>query len=206
VRFAVAALAATLAAALVLTAVPAPAAAQAEPPPLRIALENGSDAEQATAEQLRRIVREYQVPPGWILTDEILVDEGSIPHSHPVLTLHTRYLESDVGLLATFLHEQFHWLEDREEGFRAAMDDFAELFPDAPAGSPEGARDRRSTWRHLVVNDLELQAVSALVSEAEARRLLERKPYYTWIYRTVLEDPRVREVTRRHGMTVDALR
>lgn len=52
----------------------------------------------------------------------------------------------DVLLADTFLHERFHWLEEGNADFRAAMDAFARTFPDAPSGGPEGARDLESTF------------------------------------------------------------
>jgi hypothetical protein len=142
---------------------------------------------------------------GWIRTRRVQVEEGTIPHSHPVLTLHTRHRGDDHALLATFLHEQFHWLEEGNPDFRGAMKRFAEIWPEAPAGSPRGGRDRESTYRHLVVCDLELQAMERLVGTDRAREVLGANRHYTWIYRTVLEDPRVREVNRAYGMTVDAV-
>jgi hypothetical protein len=176
---------------------PAPA-----PPALEITLEHDSDAERAIAVQLRRLVAEYDVDR-WIETRRIHVDERAIPHSHPVLTVHTRHRGDDHGLLATFLHEQFHWLEAGNPAFRAAMDEFARIWPEAPARGPEGARDRESTYRHLLVNDLEYQAMTMLVGEARARAVLGANRHYTWIYDRVLNDPRVREVARRHGFSLE---
>lgn len=170
---------------------------------LQIELANGSEAERETAAALRRLVDEYDVGR-WIFTERILIDEDQIPHSHPVLTIHTRHLGDDANLLSTFLHEQFHWLEDMvAEDFEGAMAAFEEIWPDPPVGSPEGARDRESDYRHLVVCDLEFQAMVELIGEPAARRLLAGITHYTWIYTRVLEDPRVREVTERFRMTVD---
>lgn len=181
---------------------PTPPPPPAPPPELEITLAHGSVAEQEIADQLRRLVREYDVA-GWIMTARVHVDERSIPHSHPVLTVHTRHRGDDHGLLATFLHEQFHWLEEGNPAFRAAMDELARLYPDAPDRGPEGARDRESTYRHLVVNDLEFQAMTLLVGEARAREVLGANRHYTWIYDRVLNDPRVREITTRHALRLE---
>ena len=187
-----------LLAGLVAVAACAPPAAPAPPVELEITFEHGSERERALADQLRRLVVEYDVAR-WIETRRVHVDETAIPHSHPVLTLHTRHLGNDHGLLATFLHEQFHWLEEGNHAFRAAMDDFAALYPDAPSGGREGGYDLESTYRHLLVNDLELQAMTLLVGEERAREVLAGIRHYTWIYDRVLNDPRVREITTRHG-------
>jgi hypothetical protein len=174
----------------------------AQEPSVRLA--HDSEAERATREQLLRLVDEHEVG-AWLYTTEIRVDETEIPHSHPVLTVDTG--NSDDMLLSTLVHEQFHWLEDGEtlSAFRAAMESFEELYPDAPGREGGGARDVESTYRHLVVCDLELQAMTRLLGEDEARALLGRITHYEWIYERVLTDPRVREVNEAHGFVLDRL-
>ena len=171
---------------------------------LQVTLERGSDRERATADQLYRALEKYDVD-SWIYTQRVHIDERAIPHSHPVLTLHTRHLGEEHGLLATFLHEQFHWLEEGSTDFHAAMEAFAEAYPNAPAGGPEGARDLESTYRHLLVYDLEFQAMSVLVGEIRARQVLSANRHYTWIYDRVLNDPKVREITISHGFLITGL-
>lgn len=168
-----------------------------------IGLANGLEAEAIMAAELRVLIREHDVEP-WILTRKVLIDKEQIPHSHPVLTIHTRHVGEELELLATFVHEQLHWLEEAPwlESFRAAMKDFEELFPEVPSSKDGGARDRRSTYRHLLVCDMELQALTTLVGQAAARETLAQATHYEWIYDVVLKDPRIREVALRHGFDV----
>jgi hypothetical protein len=49
---------------------------------------------------------------------------------------------------------------------------------------------------------MEFQALTILVGEPAARRVLAAKPYYTWIYDRVLHDPAVRATNIRHGFVV----
>lgn len=171
---------------------------------LNVRLANDSEAERETRDQLLRLVSSYDVE-AWTHTRDILIDQTQIPHSHPVLTLHTRHLDDDDMLLSTYVHEQFHWLEDGDTrpAFLAAMRDFEELFPDAPGREGGGARDVESTYRHLLVCDLELQAMTRLIGEERARVLLARIGHYEWIYDKVLSDDRIRAVSRRHGFVLD---
>ncbi len=192
---------AILAMMLVVAFAPVSLDAQEKSNELLITLERDSERERATAEQLRRVLEDYEVTQ-WIRTWRVHIDERVIPHSHPVLTLHARHLSDDHGLLATFLHEQFHWLEEGNADFRAAMDAFAAAYPNAPAGAPEGARDLESTYRHLLVCDLEFQAMSVLVGEKQAREVLSANRHYTWIYDRVLNDRRVREIATAHGFRI----
>ena len=76
--------------------------------PLDVEIERAHDtaSEQATADQLRRLLSQFDLTP-WLFTRRILVDERAIPHSHPVLTVHTRHLREDNLLLSTFVHDGF---------------------------------------------------------------------------------------------------
>ena len=168
-----------------------------------IGLANGSEAEAIMANELRDVLRAHAVEP-WILTRKVLIDKDQIPHSHPVLTIHTRHIGEELELLATFIHEQLHWLEAEPwlEDFEAAMQEFAEIFPTVPSSAEGGARDRQSTYRHFLVCDMELQALTTLVGEEAARDTLAQATHYVWIYDKVLRDPRIREVSLRHGFNV----
>jgi hypothetical protein len=170
---------------------------------LWIGLANRTGGEAAMATDLRSLTRKYDVEP-WMLTRTVLIDENQIPHSHPILTIHTRHIGEELALLATFVHEQLHWLEQEPwtAAFRAAMSDFEVLFPDAPSRVEGGARDDESTYRHLLVCDLEYQVMTSLVGEAAARTTLAANTHYQWIYDKVLADPRVREIALQHGFDV----
>jgi hypothetical protein len=178
---------------------------EASPQVLSVGLAHGSEAEAAMAAELHALLRSHDIEP-WMLTRRVLVDETELPHSHPVLTIHTRHIGDPLGLLATFVHEQLHWLEADPwlENFRAAMAELGELFPQVPAPSEGGGRDDESTYRHLLVCDLEYQALTALVGAAAARATLERFTHYEWIYDQVLDDARIRDVALRHGFDVSS--
>lgn len=175
----------------------------AQTPALTIELEKESERSQRTRAQLERLLREYDLRP-YIQTTRIVIEEGVIPHSHPVLTIHTRHLGDDLMLLSTFLHEQLHWLvAGRDSAEAGAIADFRQLYPEVPVGRPNGARDEYSTYLHLIVCDLEYQAMTNLVGREKARETLARINHYEWIYEQVLEAPQVREVNARWGFTLD---
>lgn len=169
---------------------------------ITITTKNGSEDERRTRAQLERLLEEYDLEP-FIHTRDVKVEASVIPHSHPVLTVNTKYLESDNHLLTTFVHEQLHWYAiARQKAVAAAIDEFRALFPEVPVRGGEGARDERSTYLHLIVCDLELQAMTSLVGEETARATLGEANHYRWIYRQVLENEKVREINARHGLTV----
>jgi hypothetical protein len=58
-------------------------------------------------------------------------------------------------------------------------------YPEAPVGYPEGANDEYSTYLHLLVNWLEIEAASRFVELERVREIAGRKHYYLWVYRIV---------------------
>ncbi len=170
---------------------------------VEIGMANGTEREIRTRAQLARLLSNYDLEP-WLFTRRIFIDEAEeIPHSHPVLTVNTDPLDDDAAQLATLLHEQFHWFRSgRMQGLDAALADLREIFPEVPSGGSTGARNERSTYLHLVICDLEFQALSKLLGEEEARRVLSGFRHYTWIYEQVLGNPAVRRTHERHGLLV----
>lgn len=172
---------------------------------LKITLKNNAPDEAQTRSQLQRLLGQYDLSR-YIFTREIVIDRRAIPHSHPVLTLSTRHVKDDELLLSTFVHEQFHWfLSQREEETEKAKQELRAIFPNAPAGGPEGARDENSTYLHLLVNVLEYAAVRELLGELRARQVMEfwATDHYRWIYRQVLAEGRkIREVLVKHKLTL----
>jgi hypothetical protein len=155
-------------------------------------LKQNSRTEQQTRDQMQRLLRTYDLKQ-WIFTKSILIDDTALPHSHPVLTLHTRHLKDDELLLATFIHEQFHWwAEKNSEATRLSIAELRQMFPKVPVAAPEGAANENSTYLHIVVCYLEYRAQRELLGELKSRQIMEfwATDHYTWIYRTVLERPR----------------
>lgn len=140
----------------------------------------------------------------WLFTREIVVRSFVKPHSHPTLTLNTRQLEDDEGLLGTFLHEQFHWFAvARAKCVEAATEEFRTMFPWVPVGDADGAKDERSSYLHLIICSLEFAALELLLGRERACQVVSGRPYYRWIYRKVAEDERsIRQVLERHELSL----
>ena len=84
-------------------------------------------------------------PP--IFTDKVLIEAKVVPHSHPVLTLNTRNTDP-LLILATFVHEQFHWFASGENA-DIARNFLKHTYPDL--GDCNTARYTDSFWEHLIV-------------------------------------------------------
>ena len=178
-------------------------AAQAQAPQVDITLTHNSPAEAATRAQLQRLIGAYDLSR-WTFTHAVAIDERAIPHSHPVLTLHTRHLRDDDLLLSTYAHEQLHWwFATHQADTEAAIADLRKAYPQTPTGFPKGSDDETGNYVHLMVVFLEWQADKALLGELRARAAMEfwSHDHYTWIYRTVLDDPDpIRAIIQAHHL------
>ena len=157
---------------------------------VEITLRNNTEAERQTRTQLKKLLAEYDLH-GYTFTRHVVIDEHAIPHSHPVLTLHTRHLGSDDQLLSTYVHEQLHWyLTAHESATRAAEAALRKIYPKVPVGYPDGANDEESTYLHLIVCYLELQADRRLMGPERSTAVINfwAGDHYRWVYKTVLQD------------------
>jgi catechol 2,3-dioxygenase-like lactoylglutathione lyase family enzyme len=154
----------------------------------RIDLINDSATERTTRDQLVELFERHDLSP-FEFTEVVRIEDGAVPHSHPVLTLSTRS-PNESALLSTYLHEQLHWFSSG----CASPDGEAELFrryPDEEIG----------TYIHLHVCWLELDALARYMPRDEVQRFLLSKPYYQDIYRRVVDDDAaLGEMYRRYGM------
>lgn len=151
---------------------------------------NNSASEHKIIRDLELLQRTYDLSP-WIYTNIIEVDEkAKIPHSHPVLTMSTQedYLNNNIKLLSSFLHEQFHWHvilngKGSKNEFRKAINI---AFPDVQFKRPLGSGSKGGTLSHIVVCYLEFVALSELVGREQAIKNVSTNEYYTWVYQTVI--------------------
>ena len=173
---------------------------------VRISLKSNTEKENQKKIQLERLLKQYNLSK-WIFTNSVLIDEQTrIPHSHPVLTLNANQPDDDLATLSTFIHEQIHWYEEANPTQRdKAIEELKTIYPDAPGGPPEGARDKDSTYLHLIVCYLEYQAMKELVGNEKAKQVIEvsSKRFYKWIYRTVLsEESKLKGVMDKQGIKI----
>ena len=170
---------------------------------VQILTAHDSAVEEETRQQLERLFELHDLSR-WRFTRRIVVDERAIPHSHPVLTLHTRHLRDDLLLLSTYVHEQSHWWADRHpRPTEAAIAELTALFPDLPVGHPDGADSRESNYNHLIVIFLEWDGLRRLVGELAARQVMDfwATDHYRVLYRTVLAHRSgIRAIVRRHRL------
>ena len=173
---------------------------------IEIKLRNDTDAERQTKVQLERLLNSYDLSK-YTFTRQVVIDEHAIPHSHPVLTLHTRHLNSDDQLLSTYVHEQLHWyLAAHDQQTQAAEAELRKLYPKVPTGYPDGAQDEESTYLHLIDCYLELQADRHLMGPQRAAEVIQfwSGDHYRWVYKTVLQDEaRIAQIVKRQNLELN---
>ncbi|MEH6526588.1 MAG: hypothetical protein V7723_10995 [Sneathiella sp.] len=152
---------------------------------------------QALVEKARDLLialrNEYDLS-AWEYTKNVRIAPYEFPHSHPILTINAQLVDGpakDVeAFLSTYIHEQIHWALDdhRLSETKEAMQVFKETYPNFHKDFPTTAKDECSSYLHLIVNWLELKAMTELVGAERARNLMGRFHHYTKIYETVLCD------------------
>jgi hypothetical protein len=166
-----------------------------------IQLAHDSPAEQQTKTQLERLLNQYDTSK-YTFTRSIVIDDSAIPHSDPVLTLHTRHLQQDDELLSTYVHEQLHWyLDSKKQQTNTAEKELRALYPNPPMGGKEGARTVQSDYLHLIVCKLEWDADRQLLGDERAQAVMNfwARDHYMWVYQTVLADPDKIEAIIKHN-------
>ncbi len=156
---------------------------------------NESDTERALRDQLLELFSQYDLSK-WQYADTVYIEDGVLPHSHPVLTLSpvtrsTRYLHKPEQLLHAYIHEQMHWfslLDDPKRTPGRLETVIRARYPELPTKRPAGCGSERSNYIHVEVNFLEYQALRELLGIERATELVAGFPYYTAIYALVLED------------------
>lgn len=169
-----------------------------------IKLAHNSPREMQTEQALRQILASYDLHK-YVFTREVIIEERAMNHAFPVLTLNVRFADSPDELLSSFVHEQLHWyLRDHDFQQKAAIAELREMYPTAPVGLPEGAENAYSTYGHLVDCYLEIQADRELIGPKRTDEVIKNKPWYTWIYKTILRDEgRISAVVDEHNLRIN---
>lgn len=168
-----------------------PAFVQAKTPKLNITLKHGTPLEQQRKEQIERLATEYDLEK-YTITRDIIIEQGGVNHSAPVLTQNIRFLDNDDRALSAYVHEQAHWvLMERHKGqVRDMLQDLKRMYPNLPTAIPQGDGNEGTSYVHLVVIMLEWQALENLIGPERTKAVLDfkRQDHYTALYSIVMEN------------------
>jgi hypothetical protein len=152
---------------------------------------NGTAREETVRGELGELLRRYDLSR-WTFTDDVIIEQGVIPHSHPVLTLNTRTSGDD--LLGAYLHEQLHWLlatRWADPAMATAWREVRSRYPDPPGPDSGGTADAESSQLHLLLGALQVDVLSTLIGTGRTQAVIAgliETGVYPWSYRTVTRD------------------
>jgi hypothetical protein len=153
---------------------------------------------------LKQLRVAYNLAP-YEYTRAVRIAPGEFPYSHPVLTLNTM-IQRDDELLAVYLHEQMHWYatwysHTNPASWQTIWSALTARYPDVPTGFPVGAATAHSSYLHLIINWLEIEATAELLGRAKAIELARERRTYSGLYKIVLSDYDVlNELYRAHTL------
>src|SRR5882672_6513732 len=144
--------------------------------PVEIQTAHHSQCEQQEKLELEQLLKKYDVSK-YTFTHTVIIEERAMNHAFPVLTLNVHFLGSDDELLSSFLHEQLHWhLAQHRPAMVDAVRQLKTMYPHAPVGLPE-----------------------------RTDKVIKNKPWYTWIYKTILQDEdRIGALVKAEHLELDA--
>lgn len=170
--------------------------------PWSISMKSNSTTEQASKAHLEKIINQYDLDK-YIYTKTVMVEDSTIPHSHPVLTINTADT-TDENLISTFMHEQMHWfILSRSDDTKTVVELLKMEFPGAPVQLPDGSGDVQSTYEHLIVCYYEYQALKELTGKEKADKVINslKDRLYKWIYKTMLEhEEKIRHILKDNDL------
>jgi hypothetical protein len=148
-------------------------------------------ASERVRTMLLNLSSNYDLSP-YTYTRRVRIAPGEIAHSHPVLTLNTMIRE-ETALLSLYLHEQMHWYVTwfsyaRHDAWKAIWVSLTARYPNVPVVFPEGAHTAQSSFLHLIVNWLEVEAAAQFLGHQESVALAQKNFVYSGLYRIVLAD------------------
>ncbi len=157
---------------------------------LKFECKNSSRSELHARDRIQNILERFDLSK-YTFTQEIIIEDRAIPHSHPVLTLNSFPYNDENIILETFIHEQLHWyLESLPRKLAEAVTELKKQYPKAPWGFPLGCVDQNSTYEHLILCRLSHKIMRKLIGNDDASKVLYylQNHHYLWVYETIQKD------------------
>ncbi|MBP6912640.1 MAG: hypothetical protein KBB86_01760 [Candidatus Pacebacteria bacterium] len=111
-----------------------------------VSSKNNEPEELEVVEIVNALYEKYNIPN---FTNTVMVEKGSIPHSHPILTLNTRVKDPRL-ILKTLVHEQLHWHAENHPQYNNCIDYIKTKYIDDGEHNKLGTNPN-SYWEHIIV-------------------------------------------------------
>jgi hypothetical protein len=129
-----------------------------------------------TVQNLEQLIQVYDLSP-ILFTRKIQIEAKIKSHSHPILTLNTRFAEAPNKLLSAFAHEQLAWWVDfKKDEVAKAIQDLKGIVP---------ALEGDSTYVDIIICFLEYESMIHILGKKEANKVLkdfiQKDNVYPWV-------------------------
>lgn len=173
--------------------------------PISISTKSQTSSELLVKEKVEKLLKEFDISD-YFFTDKVHVEDGVIPHSHPVLTINSFPYSDERMHLTDLLHEQLHWyLEEKQTNVDEAVKELKLKYQKVPVGHPFGCRDETSTYEHLLLCRICYKISSQVLGQDKADRILYylKNHHYIWVYETIEKDGTLIDmILDKHGLNV----
>lgn len=106
-----------------------------------------SETENQISEILKKAIPKYNL---LVCTKEILIEEGSVPHAFPVLTINTLDIDNEPKIVEKYIHEQLHWFATSNLEYDNCISYLQDKYTDLGDCNKSGTYPN-SFWEHLIV-------------------------------------------------------
>lgn len=171
-----------------------------------ITAKNNTTTELATKSLIEGLLHKWDMSK-YFFTNEIIIEDRAMPHSHPVLTINSFPYNDHVMHLMDLLHEQLHWyFEENQSQVNGAVAELKSHYSEVPVGHPLGCRDETSTYEHLLLCRLCHNLSTSIFGAEIAGRVLYylQNHHYIWVYAKVKSDGEYLDsLLAKHGLILD---
>lgn len=157
---------------------------------LNITTTNNTATELAIKKVVESLLPKWDMSR-YFFTDNVIIEDRAMPHSHPVLTINSFPYNDQIMHLTDLLHEQLHWFfEEKQPQVNEAVVELKSRYPEVPVGHPLGCRDETSTYEHLLLCRLCHNLSKSIFGQEIADRVLYylQNHHYIWVYAKVESD------------------
>ncbi len=139
--------------------------------------------ELAVAEVVKSVCKKYDIPA---FTHAVAIEEGVVPHSHPILTLNTR-LNDEKLLLKVLVHEQFHWYVQDHQRYSECISYLKSKYEDDGEHNKSGTYPN-SYWEHIIVCFNTRNYLTGVLSSEDLDWVYEQWQAYPTLERLIIQD------------------
>lgn len=148
-----------------------------------VSSKNNDPEELEVVEIVKILYEKYNIPS---FTNIVMVEKGSIPHSHPILTLNARVKDPRL-VLKTLVHEQLHWYTEEHFKYKDCINYLKTKYTDDGEYSKSGT-NLNSYWEHIIVCFNTRNYLQAILSVEDIEWVYQQWQAYPTLEKLIAEN------------------